>query len=77
MLTGNLHCIINEMKQSINCIFSGVFTSDDVGKFKTLVIFDCRGVEPIDFEPKSGWIAEAENDGTVFLFFLNTLRLHF
>lgn len=42
---------------------TGQLTNNDVGKFKTLVIFDCRGVEPVDFEPKSGWIAKAEDDG--------------
>lgn len=40
-----------------------MYTNEDVGRFKTLVIFDCRGVEPVDFEPQSGWIAEAEDNG--------------
>lgn len=44
--------------------FSGVYSNNDVNKFTTIVIFDCRGVEPVDFEPKSGWIAEAEDNGT-------------
>lgn len=43
--------------------FTGVYTSDDSGKFKTLVIFDCRGLEPIEFQPKSGWIVESEENG--------------
>lgn len=43
--------------------FSGMYTNEDVGRFKTLVIFDCRGIEPVDFEPQSGWIAVAEDNG--------------
>ncbi|KAM3965922.1 UPF0587 protein GA18326 [Aphomia sociella] len=45
---------------------NGIYTNNDVNKFKTLVIFDCRGVEPVDFEPKSGWIAESEDNGKKF-----------
>lgn len=49
-------------------VIPGQFTSNDVNKFKTIVIFDCRGVEPVDFEPKSGWIAEAEDNGKTFFY---------
>jgi hypothetical protein len=24
-------------------------------QFKTIVAFDCRGLEPIDFSPRNGW----------------------
>lgn len=44
-------------------IIPGQYTNNDANKFKTIVIFDCRGVEPVDFEPKSGWLAEAEENG--------------
>ena len=27
----------------------------DNNKFKTIAIFDCRGLEPIDFDPRDGW----------------------
>ena len=27
----------------------------DNNKFKTIVIFDCRGLEPVDFDPRDGW----------------------
>ena len=30
----------------------------DNNKFKTIVIFDCRGIEPVDFDPRDGWKAE-------------------
>lgn len=38
----------------------------DVGKFKSIVSFDCRGIEPIEFSPKSGWIAKAVENGQTF-----------
>ncbi|VVD03376.1 unnamed protein product [Leptidea sinapis] len=44
---------------------NGFLTGDDTD-FKTIVVFDCRGIEPIDFEPRSGWIAESANNGTKF-----------
>lgn len=39
---------------------------DDAGKFKGIVTFDCRGIEPIDFMPGTGWIVVYERTGTVF-----------
>ena len=27
----------------------------DNNKFKTVVVFDCRGTEPVDFSPRNGW----------------------
>ncbi|XP_070152132.1 UPF0587 protein v1g245604 isoform X3 [Polyergus mexicanus] len=35
------------------------FTQNDQGQFKTIVIFDCRGIEPSDFSAREGWVAEA------------------
>ena len=28
------------------------YTDDDTNKFKTIVVFVCRGVEPVDFSPR-------------------------
>lgn len=28
------------------------YNAEDSGKFKTIVVFDCRGVEPIEFSPR-------------------------
>ena len=28
---------------------------DKNNKFKTIVVFDCRGLEPVDFSPRNGW----------------------
>ena len=33
------------------------YDANDSTKFKTIVIFDCRGLEPVDFEPRDGWKA--------------------
>ncbi|CAG4938159.1 unnamed protein product [Parnassius apollo] len=63
-----IKCKLCSRENSVDVIegSNGVYTSEDLGKFKTIVIFDCRGVEPVDFEPKSGWIAKAENEGKTF-----------
>lgn len=42
------------------------FTANDQGKFKSIVVFDCRGLEPCDFSPRKGWLAKAVNDGKQF-----------
>lgn len=38
----------------------------DIDNYKTLVVFDCRGLEPIDFSPGRGWKVEATNSGSIF-----------
>lgn len=38
------------------------YTAEDSSKFKTIVVFDCRGVEPVDFSPRTGWIVKAANN---------------
>ena len=30
----------------------------DSNKFKTICVFDCRGLEPVDFDPRDGWAAQ-------------------
>ncbi|XP_058460290.1 UPF0587 protein GA18326 isoform X1 [Malaya genurostris] len=42
------------------------YMADDSGKMKTIVAFDCRGVELIQFSPRTGWIARASENGTTF-----------
>lgn len=42
------------------------YTSDDAGKFKTIVAFDCRGVEPVEFSPRSGWLVKSSENGQAF-----------
>jgi len=40
-------CITDIIKESLCAYFA-----DDMPHFKTVVVFDCRGVEPTDFEPR-------------------------
>ncbi|XP_014668654.1 PREDICTED: UPF0587 protein C1orf123-like [Priapulus caudatus] len=42
------------------------YTIDDNNRFKTMVVFDCRGVEPTDFSPRTGFIAQGADSNTVF-----------
>ena len=46
--------------------FAASYTEQDSGKKKTIVAFDCRGVEPIEFSPRTGWIAKATENGPTF-----------
>lgn len=52
------------MQQSI--FFIDKYTNEDQGKFKSIVTFDCRGVEPVEFSPGEGWIVKIEESGKVF-----------
>lgn len=36
------------------------------GKFKPIVTFDCRGIEPVDFSAAEGWVAKVEESKKVF-----------
>ncbi|KAK5643863.1 hypothetical protein RI129_007708 [Pyrocoelia pectoralis] len=40
---------------------NGKFCNKTPDKFQTIVTFDCRGMEPIDFDAKDGWIAKMES----------------
>lgn len=42
------------------------YTQEDSGKFKTIVIFDCRGAEPTAFSPRIGWIVKSSENGQTF-----------
>ena len=44
----------------------GTYSEEDSGKFKTFVAFDCRGIEPIDFDPRSGYIVKGVENGQTF-----------
>lgn len=44
----------------------GSYLEDDSGKFKSIVTFDCRGIEPIDFDPREGYIVKAIDNGRTF-----------
>lgn len=42
------------------------YTAEDEGTFKTIAIFDCRGLNPIDFKPGEEWVVKAVDNGTEF-----------
>jgi hypothetical protein len=44
----------------------GVYTEEDAGKFKTFITFDCRGMEPIEFDPRGGYKVKAIENGSTF-----------
>lgn len=48
------------------CIFTASYLEDDAGKFKGIVTFDCRGIEPLDFDPRSGFIVKSLDGGITF-----------
>ncbi|KAF5294883.1 hypothetical protein FQR65_LT10681 [Abscondita terminalis] len=45
---------------------NGKFSNTNQNKFQTIVTFDCRGVEPIDFDPNEGWIAKVAETGKLY-----------
>lgn len=63
-----LKCKLCARENSIDIIKEslGKYTDDDENKFKTIVVFDCRGVEPTDFSPRIGWVAEGVGTRTPF-----------
>lgn len=42
------------------------YTADHSGTFHKIVSFDCRGVEPFDFDPRVGFRANGTESGTLF-----------
>ncbi|XP_007910416.2 CXXC motif containing zinc binding protein isoform X1 [Callorhinchus milii] len=42
------------------------YNTEDSERFKTVVHFECRGLEPVDFQPQGGFVAEGAESGTRF-----------
>uniref|UniRef100_A0A674PN81 CXXC motif containing zinc binding protein n=1 Tax=Takifugu rubripes TaxID=31033 RepID=A0A674PN81_TAKRU len=42
------------------------YNAEDSERFKTMVQFECRGLEPVDFQPQAGFVAEGTETGTPF-----------
>jgi len=57
-----IKCKLCRRENSIDIIKESLcaYFADDMPQFKTVVVFDCRGVEPTDFEPRAGWAAQAQ-----------------
>ncbi|TGZ64821.1 hypothetical protein CRM22_006191 [Opisthorchis felineus] len=43
------------------------YNAEDSGQFKTILVFECRGVELIAFSPRVGWSANGLDSGTSFV----------
>jgi len=63
-----LRCKLCSREHSIDIIPDSLqsYTADDVPRFRTIVAFDCRGVEPTAFEPRMGWSANAVESNALF-----------
>ncbi|XP_030045164.1 CXXC motif containing zinc binding protein [Microcaecilia unicolor] len=42
------------------------YNAEDSEQFKTVVEFECRGLEPVDFQPQAGFAARGAESGTPF-----------
>ncbi|XP_037825664.1 UPF0587 protein CG4646 [Lucilia sericata] len=63
-----MKCKMCSRENSIDVVekSNAVYTQEDSGKFKTIVVFDCRGAEPVEFSPRVGWIVRAVDNGQTF-----------
>ncbi|KAG4070393.1 hypothetical protein HA402_006535 [Bradysia odoriphaga] len=60
-----MKCKLCSRENSIDILegTNAAYSADDSEKFKTIVCFDCRGVEPVKFSPRSGWIVQSTENG--------------
>lgn len=63
-----IKCKLCSRENSMTIIEDSVksYTEEDQGKLKTIVVMDCRGLEPKEFSPRDGWVAKASNGGKTF-----------
>lgn len=63
-----MKCKLCGRENSIDIIADSIkpYDIDHSGKFKTIVVFDCRGMEPVDFSPRIGFMAEGAETNTKF-----------
>jgi len=61
-------CKLCSRESNMDIIVDSVapYNEPDEGKFKTVVKFDCRGMEPCDFSPRNGWVVEGFESRTKF-----------
>lgn len=52
---------IDILKNSINS-----YNIEDSGNFRAVVKFECRGMEPTDFSPRTGWVAKGAETTSQF-----------
>ncbi|CAN8025097.1 hypothetical protein HPB47_025525 [Ixodes persulcatus] len=63
-----IRCKLCSRENSLDVIPSSLvpYTADDSPGFKTIVAFDCRGVEPVAFDARDGFEAVAAESGSRF-----------
>nr|CAG4648989.1 EOG090X0HQJ [Polyphemus pediculus] len=63
-----LKCKLCSRENNMDIIADSItaYNDADQEKFKTIVKFDCRGMEPSDFSPRNGWCVEGLESGTKF-----------
>nr|XP_012301211.1 UPF0587 protein C1orf123 [Aotus nancymaae] len=61
-------CKLCARENSIKILSSTIkpYNAEDNENFKTIVEFECQGLEPVDFQPQAGFAAESVESGTVF-----------
>nr|DBA17947.1 TPA: hypothetical protein GDO54_016250 [Pyxicephalus adspersus] len=61
-------CKLCSRENSIDILSTSLqpYNAEDSETFKTIVEFECRGLEPIDFQPQAGFAAEGAETGTPF-----------
>ncbi|KAJ2723793.1 hypothetical protein GGI07_002412 [Coemansia sp. Benny D115] len=42
------------------------YTQDDSMQEKKILVLECRGIEPVQFEPRDGWVAKGAESSTRF-----------
>ncbi|KAF4533503.1 hypothetical protein B566_EDAN000988 [Ephemera danica] len=45
---------------------NSVYKEEDSGEFKTIVSFECKGIEPVEYTFEDGWNVKALDQNTVF-----------
>lgn len=62
------HCKLCGRQNSLDILKQSLasYMTQDNNKFKSVVAFDCRGLEPTDFSPRVGFTAEGAETGTKF-----------
>ncbi|KAF5270101.1 hypothetical protein FQA39_LY08513 [Lamprigera yunnana] len=61
-------CKLCGRENSLNIVkdSNGKFSNKSPNKFQSIVTFDCRGMEPVDFDPRTDWLAKVEGTGKVY-----------
>uniref|UniRef100_G1PIJ9 CXXC motif containing zinc binding protein n=1 Tax=Myotis lucifugus TaxID=59463 RepID=G1PIJ9_MYOLU len=61
-------CKLCAREHSVEILSSTIksYNVEDNEKFRTIVAFECQGLEPVDFQPQAGFAAEGVESRTIF-----------